>query len=202
MFIIDPFFTGVLGLTLLFDKIFKQHRRHFLFSGIFFVGLYLLIEVVNHERAYRRIEAALQRDNIAATKISAFPQPLSIFRWMGLAQTPDGVEQTFLSLLKTENDLQFMKYKNADDEFVAQALQAPETKWYLTFARHPWIISERRGEQQVVEMQDLQFSIDKRLLQTAGIPIPERRPPFVLRYVFPADGDSPHIMFNGKTVLR
>jgi len=202
MFIIDPFFTGVLGLTLLFGKIFRQRRRPFLFGGIFFVVLYLLIEALNHHRAYQRIEAALQRDNIAATKISAFPQPLGIFRWMGLAQTQDGVAQTFLSLLNDEKELPFTKYENANDEFVAQTLQAPETKWYLTFARHPWIISARRGERQVVELQDLQFSMDKRMLQTMGIPIPERRSPFVLRYVFPADGESPQIMFNGKKVLR
>jgi len=202
MFIIDPFFTGILGLTLLFGKIFKLQRRSFLFGGIFFVGLYLLLEVVNHHRAYQRIEAALQRNNIAAAKISAFPQPLSIFRWMGLAQTPDGVTQTFLSLLNDEKELPVTNYENANDEFVAQALRAPETKWYLTFARHPWIISERRGERQVVEMHDLQFHLDKRLLQTMGIPIPERRSPFVFRYVFPADGESPQIIFNGKTVRR
>ena len=202
MFIIDPFFTGVLGLTLLFGKIFKQRRRSFLFGGVFFAALYLLIEVVNHHRAYQLIEVALQRDNIAATKISAFPQPLSIFRWMGLAQTPDGVAQTFLSLLNDEKELSFTNYENANDEFVAKTLQAPETKWYLTFARHPWIISERRGEQQVVELQDLQFHIDKRLLQTAGIPIPERRSPFVFRYSIALNDGSTEILFNGKLVRR
>jgi len=200
MFIIDPFFTGVLGLTLLFGKIFKPRRRPFLFGGIFFVALYLLIEVINHHRAYQRIEAALQRDNIAATKISAFPQPLSIFRWMGLAQTPDGVAQTFFLLFDDEKDLRFTKYENASDKFVAQTLQAPETKWYLTFARHPWIISERRGEQQVVEWRDLQFSVDKTLLQALGIP--ERRPPFVFRCSISLNDGSAEILFNGKLARR
>jgi len=200
MFIIDPFFTGVLGLTLLFGKIFKQRRRPFLFGGILFVALYLLIEAINHNRAYQRIEAALQRDNITATKISAFPQPLSIFRWMGLAQTQDGVAQTFLSLLNDEKELPVTNYENANDEFVAQTLQAPETKWYLTFARHPWIISERRGDRQVVELRDLQFSMDRRLLQT--VDIPERQPPFVFRYSISLNDDSTEIVFNGKLARR
>jgi len=202
MFIIDPFFTGILGMTLLFGKLFKRRQRPWLFGGIIFAGLYLLLEVFNHHRAYQRIEAALQRDGIAATKISAFPQPLSIFRWMGLAQTEDGVAQTFLSLLNEESELQFIKYQNANDEFVAQTLRAPETKWYLTFARHPWIISERRGAAQVVEMQDLQFHLDKRLLQTAGIPLPERQPPFVLRYSIALNDRRVEIMFNGKMARR
>ena len=200
MFIIDPFFTGILGLTLLLGKIFKPPRRSFLFGGVFFAGLYLLLEVVNHHRAYQRIEAALQRDGIAATKISALPQPLSIFSWMGLAQTEDGVTQTFLSLLNDETALPLTKYNNANDEFVTQALQAPETQWYWTFARHPWIISERRGDRQVVEMQDLQFSFDQRVLQTAGIPIPKRRPPFLLQYNIAVNGGSTEIVFNGKLV--
>ncbi len=200
MFIIDPFFTGVLGLTLLSGKVFKPRRRALLFGGVFFVALYLLIEAVNHHRAYLHIEAALQRDNIATTKTSAFPQPLSIFRWMGLAQTEDGVEQTFLSLLNDESDLSFIKYKNANDEFVAQTLQAPETKWYLTFARHPWIISERRGNEQVVEMRDLQFSMDKKLFQSMSIP--DRRPPFVFLYTISLNGERPQIFFNGKDVLK
>ena len=198
MFIIDPFFTAILGLTLLFGKALKSRRRPFLFGGITFAGLYLLLEVFNHHRAYQRIETALQRDGIAATKISAFPQPLSIFRWMGLAQTESGVAQVFFSLLNEEHHWQFIHYQNANDEFVAQALQAPETQWYLAFARHPWIISERRGEMQVVEVQDLQFSIDKRLLQTVGIPIPERQPPFLFRYMVALNNGSVEIMFNGK----
>jgi len=202
MFIIDPFFTGILALALLLAKIFAPRRRQFLFGGAIFVVLYLGVESINHHLADKRFETALRRAGIASTKISALPQPLSVFRWMGLAQTEDGVEQTFLSLLNDESDLQFTKYKNASDEFVAQMLQAPEAKWYLTFARHPWIISERRGEARVVEMQDLQFSIAKRLLQTAGIPIPERRPPFVFRYSVALNDGSAEIMFNGKPARR
>lgn len=202
MFIIDPFFTGILGLTLLFGKLFKSWRRPFLFGGIFWVGLYLLLEVINHHRACQRIEAALQSNGVTVTKVSAFPQPLSIFRWMGLAQTKDGVAQTFVAFLSDEENLQFTKYENAEDEFVLQALQAPETKWYLTFARYPWVTSERRDDTQLVEMQDLQFHIDKKLLQTMGISIPVRSPPFVLRYSTALDDGSVKIMFNGKLVHR
>lgn len=202
MFIIDPFFTGILGLTLLLRKIFKPQRRSLLLGGIFFVGLYFLLEVVNHHHAYQRIEAALQRDGIAATRISVLPQPLSIFSWMGLAQTEQGATQTFLSLLHDAKKLSLTKYENANDGFVTQALQAPETKWYLTFARHPWILSERRGDMQVVEIQDLQFSFDKSLLQTAGLSAPQRRAPFLFRYSIAINGDSTEIVFNGKLVQR
>jgi hypothetical protein len=93
-------------------------------------------------------------------------------------------------------ELQFTRYENASDKFVAQALQAPETKWYLAFARHPWIISERRGDWQVVEWRDLQFSFDKTMLQ--GLDISERQSPFVLRYSISLNDGSVEIVFNGK----
>jgi inner membrane protein len=200
MFIIDPFFTGILGTALLLARILKSRRRKFLVGGAIFVVLYLLLEAINHNLADKRMAAALKRDGIAATKISAFPQPLSIFRWMGLAQTERGVVQTFFSVIGNGRDLQFTKYENASDDFVAQALQAPETGWYLNFARHPWIRSEPQGDSHVVELRDLQFSIDKNLLQAVGLP--ERRSPFAFRYIFSLHGEDAEIIFNGKRVRR
>lgn len=198
MFIIDLFFTGVLGVTLFFGKLFKSQPRRFLFGGGIFLLLYLLGEMLNHHLAYNRFAAALGREKIVATKISALPQPLSIFRWMGLAQTGDGVVQTFFVLFDDNKNMKLTTYENAQDAFVAQAWQAPETQWYFTFARHPWVRSEPQGDQHVVEWRDLQFAFDKVLLNALGAP--EWQPPFVLRYTFPANGESPNVMFNGKKI--
>lgn len=196
MFIIDPFFTGILAMTLLLGKFFKSRPKQFILGGSFFVVLYLSVEMINHHLAYKRMEEALRREEIAATKISALPQPLSIFLWMGMAQTGQGVMQTFFSLFDDENTLQLTKYENANDEFVARMLQTEEAKWYMTFARHPWIRSEPQGDRHVVELRDLQFSIDQALLNAVGFP--ERSIPFILRYRFSSDSGRAAIMFNGK----
>jgi hypothetical protein len=83
---------------------------------------------------------------------------------------------------------------------VARALQTKEAKWYMTFARHPWVRSEPQGDRYVVELRDLQFSIDQALLNAVGFP--ERSVPFILRYSFSANGESPKITFNEKSLPR
>jgi inner membrane protein len=200
MFIIDPFFTGFLALTLLLGRIFKSRQRQIILGGSIFVVLYLAIEMINHHLAYKRMEEVLRREGIAAAKISALPQPLSIFRWMGMAQTEQGVVQTFFSLFDDENALQLTKYENANDEFVARVLQTEEAKWYVAFARHPWIRSKPQGDHHVVELRDLQFSIDQALLNAAGFP--ERSIPFILRYRFSPNGESAEITFNEESLPR
>jgi hypothetical protein len=198
MFIIDPFFTGVLGIALLLGKFRKLRRRIFIFGGASFVLLYLGAEMLNHHFAHKRLAETLRGEGIAATKISVLPQPLSIFRWMGLAQTATGVVQTYFHLLDNQSSSALTRYENADDAFVAKALQTAATKWYLTFARHPWIRSEPQNGHHLVELRDLQFSIDKALLNAVGFP--ERSTPFVLRHIFPANRDEVEIIFDGKAL--
>jgi inner membrane protein len=198
MFIIDPFFTGILALTLLLGKFFKSRPRQFILGGSFFVMLYLSVEMINHHLAYKRMEEAMRREGITTTKISALPQPLSSFRWMSMAQTEHGVVQTFFSLFDGKSALQLTKYESDNDEFVARVLQTEEAKWYVTFARHPWIHSEPQGDRHVVELRDLQFSIDEFLLTTIGTA--ERFTPFVLRYRFSLDGRETEIAFDGKNL--
>ncbi len=201
MFIVDPFFTGILVLTLLLGKriiSYRSYRKQIILGGGIFAVLYLSVEMINHRLAYKRMEEALRREGITATKISTLPQPLSIFRWMGMAQTEREVVQTFFSLFDNESTLQLTKYENANDEFVARVLQTEEAKWYKTFARHPWIRSEQQGDRHVVELHDLQFSIGKFLLTTIGTA--ERFTPFVLRYSFSLDGDETEIAFDGESL--
>lgn len=52
----------------------------------------------------------------------------------------------------------------------------------------------------MVELYELQLSINKALLQSMGLP--ERKPSFVLRHAFSSNIKSPEITFNGKDVQR
>ena len=200
MFIIDPFFTGILVVTLLPGKLLKSRQKQFIIGGSVFVVLYLSAEMINHYSAYKRMDAALRREGIAATKISALPQPLSIFRWMAMAQTEQGVVQTFFSVFDDKDALSLTKYDNAQDEFVDRVMQTKDAQWYKTFARHPWIRSEQQGDHHVVELRDLQFSIDKALLRAVGFA--ERPTPFILRYNFSSNHAGTQIIFNGKSIQR
>jgi hypothetical protein len=131
-------------------------------------------------------------------KISALPQPLSIFRWMGLAQTSSGVVQTFFSVLSDSDSLSLTRYENPKDEFVLKALQTDTGKWYTAFARQPWIRSFEEANHHVVEFRDLQFSIDRALLSSVGFH--ERSLPFALRFEFTLAGELSETTFDGHPI--
>jgi hypothetical protein len=168
------------------------------FSAVFVAG-YLFTEMICHHLAYRRVENTLARAGVSATKISALPQPLSIFKWKGLAQTETGVMQAFFSVFD-ESPLQFAQFENADDPFVARALATEEARWYMKFARHPWIRSRPNGQKHVVELSDLQFSIDARLIEALGFP--ERSTPFVMQFVYSPVGELSTILFERRDLRQ
>lgn len=197
MFIIDPVFTGALALVLLAGKWWRSARRRVILAGGVFVLLYLGAELINHQLAKQRMATALQQQGIVATNITALPQPLSIFRWMGIAQTPAGVAQAYFSNLQAEN-LSVTVYQNAQDEFAAIAQQTQASRWYIQFARFPWIHTEEREGRHVVEIRDLQFMIDKGITQALGFP--ERSLPFIMRYTFLSDGHPIEMEFNGENL--
>lgn len=197
MFIIDPFFTGILVLPLLLAKFWTKPRRKLILGGVAFVAFYLGAEMVNHNLAKQRMATALQQSGISATNISALPQPFNIFRWMGIARTPSGVAQAYFSNLQTD-ELSVMVYENAEDEFARRARQTPESRWYLQFARYPWIHMEEREGRNVVEIRDLQFMIDKGITQALGFP--ERSLPFILRYSFSLNGNPLETEFNNESL--
>jgi len=198
MFIIDPIFTVLLGLPLLLGKILPRQRKLVTFGGGILVLLYLSVEMTSHTLAYKRVEGALHARNITATKISALPQPLSIFHWMGLAQTENGVMQMFFSVLNGSDSLSFTEHENPRDDFVLKALQTDVGKWYTAFARHPWIHSFEEGNRHVVEFRDLQFSIDRAILSSVGFH--ERSLPFALRFQFSSDGKLLGTTFDGRSI--
>ncbi len=197
MFIIDPFFTGILAMTLLLAKFWAGPRRTLILGGAALVVLYLGAEMINHNLAKQRMTAALQQQGIAAANISALPQPLNIFRWMGIAQTPNGVAQAYFSNWQDE-ELAVTLHENAQDEFAVRARQTPESQWYLQFARYPWIHTEEREGRNVVEIRDLQFMIDKGITQALGFP--ERSLPFILRYRFSPNGNPLETEFNNESL--
>jgi len=194
MFIIDPIFTGIMALTLFLVKRASRHRKAFALAGGLFVISYLLLEMVSHQVAYYRLKETVREQRIAAQKISALPQPLSIFRWTGLVQTEEAVLQSFFSLFDTAEKQVFAAFPQARDSYVDRALQTHEAVWFMRFARHPWIQSIPQAEGHLVEIRDRQFSSNPELTRALGFA--ERQPPFVLRFQFSSDGALLSTTFN------
>lgn len=196
MFIIDPWFTGILLLTMIVQQRMRQHARTVLRAGSILAVLYLFAEILSHTAATTRIERSIAQHGIVARKFSAIPQPLSIFRWNGLIQTDDGVRQAFFSVF--DDSLYFTEYKNSQGTLVETVLARKEVSEYFTFARHPWIHAWQDGERRIVELRDFQFTIDKSLLRAFGR---EGTPqPFCLRYEFSGEGEIERVTFNEEAM--
>jgi inner membrane protein len=199
MFIVDPVFTVGLGLLLALGK-FLQRRRSVITSlGIAFMSVYLMLTAFNHGVARVRVQESAAKEGIGWTRISALPQPLSIFKWQGLVQTEEGVWQTFFSLFD-DAPPSFTFVPHRTDSLVILAKREPELQWYLSFARHPSVQSYAQGEQRVVEFRDLMFSVDEALLKSFGFT--ERSLPLSLSYVYDVNSDLVAIRFDGKEVRR
>ncbi len=197
MFIVDPFFTLPFALLLATGRFWPKRRKAFVLSAAVFVLGYLGLELLCSRLAYERTQRALRQSGIAAVKISVLPQPLSVFKWKALAQTEAAIYQAFFSLWE-EAPPAFEKFDNASDAFVARAVATREVQWYLTFARHPWVRSIPRGEYHVVELTDLQFSVEPALVDAFGAAEP--RLPFVMRFVYSREGDLLRHDFNGSSL--
>jgi inner membrane protein len=195
-FIIDPFFTLMLTAFLLAGRWLPGRRSLITTLGLVAVVLYVLIAAFNHKMAEIRITEGARKEGLGWTRISALPQPLSLFRWQGLVQTEDAVFQTFFSLFDDASP-SFRRYDQSKDPLVERAFHAPHAQWYLTFARHPWVQTVTEDGASVVEFRDLMFSIDENLIESFGFT--ERFIPFSLRYTY-SEGELVRIEFDGKVI--
>jgi inner membrane protein len=198
-FIIDPFFTLMITAFLLAGKWIPARRSLIMTLGIVAMVTYVLVAAFNHSMASIRIAEAARKEGVSWTRISALPQPLSLFRWQGLVQTEDTVYQTFFSLFD-DSSPKFRTFAQSDDPLVAMAAQEPNVQWYLSFARHPWVQTIQEDAGSVVEFRDLMFSIDEELIMSFGFT--ERFIPFTLRYTYSTEGELMRVEFDGEEVAK
>jgi membrane-bound metal-dependent hydrolase YbcI (DUF457 family) len=194
MFIVDPLFTLTMGILLFLGKRSTKNKTAFAVAGGIFVASYLALEIASHTIAYRTVNRLAHEYHLAPEKVSALPQPLNIFRWMGLVQTPQGVEQTFFSAFDTAPPTAWTSYPHSQDAFVQKALQTHEAQLFFGFARHYWVQSIPQENGRIVEMRDQQFSFNPELVRALGVA--EFRTPFVLRFYFSRSGDLDSVRFN------
>lgn len=198
MFIIDPVVTLLLALPFV-ARIWAIRRQAMLFrvAGALLI-LYLAAGALAHHLALQKVESVARSASVRVLASSALPQPLSIFSWNGLIQTPRGVHRMFFSPF--DDTVRVQEFKNEKGKLVDAVLHEQVVQRYLSFARHPWISLSRNEEGGVVEIQDLQFSVDERVLARFGLPA--WQPPFRLQLVYAPDGTLTRALFDGKQIPR
>ena len=187
-------FAAILILPSIRGWGFRAPRATFARIGLAAFALYVGVAAVSHSIALSRVERLATRDSIEATKLAALPQPLSPFRWGGMALTEEGVYRNSFNLFD-ENEPEWSLFETEENDFVERARAVPEVQTYLWFTRFPvarYHNSEGdNGEQHVVEFAAMRF--------TLGGPVDRRtRSRFGFRVVFDSNGEVVSAGFPGR----
>jgi inner membrane protein len=183
VFILDPYFTGIVSVTLLAATIFRPRGRLISRIGGAVLALYLVLCAGLHAgalRAWHRMDGAP-----AGTKMAVLPQFLSPFRWLGLSdrgneihvaffdigpfargvpspRPPERISQIFSSLsdyYPPPERARIQRYaKPPPSPALIEAVKMPDVRTYLDFARFPLatVRIEPDGAADV-SFQDLRF---------------------------------------------
>ncbi|MGA8266194.1 MAG: metal-dependent hydrolase [Candidatus Acidiferrales bacterium] len=147
-------------------------------AGTIAMLAYIAVCGVAHHAALARVETFVAENHIDAVRIGAMPTPPSFLEWSGKIRTADGVYQSRFDLRDSAPpSFQFLA-DSPHDGYTAEAMNLPDARVYLWFARFPVIRSHLMGEDHVVEFSDSRFT-------DPGTKMPE---PFRLRFVLKPDG--------------
>ncbi len=202
MFIIDPWFTGVVALLLLTGKVASKHRRALGFITVMFTVLYIGAESRLHSQALDIFERRLKQSGTPALNVAVLPQPFSMLDWMGLATTKKGPVRQYIRLFDEAGVEAPEFFPDPSDPYAAAAFATPYVSRYMKFARFPAVTSGMEKGVHVVEIRDLQFSVAPGIARAFGVEAAERDVPFVLRLAFTGPDSLASVTFNGRPVPR
>jgi inner membrane protein len=183
VFILDPYFTGIVSVTLLAATIFRPRGRLISTIGGAVLALYVLLCAALHAaalRAWHRMDAPPPGTNVAV-----LPQFLSPFRWLGLSdrrneihvaffdigpfakgvpspRPPERISQIFSSLsdyYPPPERARIQRYaKPPPSPALIEAQKMSDVRTYLDFARFPLAtVRIEPGGVASVSFQDLRF---------------------------------------------
>ena len=183
VFILDPYFTGIVSVSLLATTIFRSKGRLLSTIGTIVLFAYVAACAVLHERA---LSVWKQLDQPPpGAKVAVLPQFLSPFRWLGLTDRPDELHAAFfdvgpfargnpsprpptrlsevLSSLRDyyppPSQARIQRYaKPPNTPMLAAAERLPEVQTFLDFARFPLATARpEAGGTTAISFQDLRF---------------------------------------------
>ena len=135
-------------------------RRGFAVFALVFLMLYEGARSVAHARAVSTLESRVY-SGAAPSRVAAFPGPVSLFEWRGIAETPDLVHIVSVNLLGDFDPATGRSfYKPEPSPAIEAARRTPVFEEFLRFSQYPfWQLTpsgQAAGETRV-EAMDLRF---------------------------------------------
>jgi len=155
VYIVDLIFTSLLLFPLIASYIWPSYSRFICFAGLASIFLYIGFRFINHTRARQHNQQYIEANQLKAANFASLPTHFSPFRWYNLIETKDYI---YKSGVNTSNrHSRHGDDKNGDDKnrdykiwpkisyqdpgesstWIQKALDLPEVKTYLWFARFP-----------------------------------------------------------------
>jgi len=153
-------------------------------AGTYITAGYIVLCGISHHSAIQRVQKFAAENHIAVERLAAIPLPPSLLNWGGLIRANDGVYQSRLDLRSPDPPSFRFLADSPPDEFRARAMQLPEVRLYLSFARFPVIRTETDGSRHAVVFGEYRFVNPRR----------DRPQPFTFRVVFDSAG---HVIEEG-----
>jgi inner membrane protein len=179
LFIIDLFVSGTIigGIVLAYRWPSRSIRVGR--TALVLLACYILVAAAAHQLALVRLWGQAERENLAATRLAAFPMPFGPLRWSGVVATDEATYHVIFSLLDRANR-PFRVYRPPDQSpLIRRAEEEDVVALFRLFARFPVVTVTQGAVGPVVQYFDLQFSQI------------EWRQPFLVEVVFGQDGE-PH----------
>lgn len=181
VFIIDPWLTGLLLISLLIARIRPQHGDRQAKIGLLLAFCYIAFCAFNHTLALRSLRQGAKENQIAYDTASAIPQPLLPFRWSGILDANSHYYQVSFFSFQSPKPPFHVFNKSTGSYFEQKARSTEMGILYYWFARYPVVAESIQGNFHYIEFSDLRFYI-----RLHRFPV---RKPFVLRFKFDSEGN-------------
>lgn len=164
VFIVDPYFTGILLIPVLLTYPIKRYKKELGVVSISILIPYIGLLISNHNHAISLAYRTAADEGLRPIHVAALPQPLSPFRWVLLIDTGDTLYQNFIKLnMKGDgwhNTKNMVWKKWPDSPWIKKALKLQGVEFYMWFARFPVaIFKDVANGHHLVEFIDLRFDI-------------------------------------------
>lgn len=101
-FIIDPYFTGIILVSIILFKLFATKGRTIAVSGLVVLASYISFQGVMHLEARSIAQEYAAKNNISYEKLYVMPQPFSPFHWKMIIQEKNQYHISYIDFLKDE----------------------------------------------------------------------------------------------------
>jgi len=146
VYIVDPIFTSLLLFPLIVSYIQPQYSRLICIGSLVSLSFYITLRFINHARARRYNQQYIRDKGLKASRFASLPTHFSPFRWWNLIETEDYIYKAGISTLNQRRGQEenYQMWPRVicqspweSSAWIRKALELPEVKTYLWFARFP-----------------------------------------------------------------